>query len=90
MEDLVVYMGRKVPRKHFRAFIYGTDNQKKLVNSWSELQKHVQTGLWATQPFPEIEPEKAPAVVAEVAAVASVEEAKELVTGPEKETKKKK
>lgn len=44
--DFVVYEGRKVPRAHFRAFVYGTDNKQKLVNSYEEFEAAMATGIW--------------------------------------------
>jgi hypothetical protein len=41
-----IYLGRQVSKTNFRAFIYGHDGSKKLVNSWDEFEKHMQTGLW--------------------------------------------
>jgi hypothetical protein len=41
-----VYNGKIVDRHKFRAFIYNSDGQKKLVESWDEYEKHMQTGLW--------------------------------------------
>lgn len=40
------YLGRIVSKEHFRAFIYGADGQKKLVESWDSFEAHMQTGLW--------------------------------------------
>ncbi len=42
----VLYDGRVVPEKGFRAFIYSANNQKKLVNSWQEYQAHILSGCW--------------------------------------------
>lgn len=40
------YLGRIVPKEHFRAFIYGPNQQKRLVNSWDEFEAHMASGLW--------------------------------------------
>ncbi len=40
------YLGRIIDKKHFRAFIYATDGNKKLVESWTEFEKHISTGVW--------------------------------------------
>ena len=46
----VNYLGKVVLKDHFRAFIYGSDGTKKLVNSWDVFEKCMQSGLWfATQ-----------------------------------------
>ena len=44
--ESILYQGRLVPKAGFRAFIFGFDNQKKLVNSWIEYEDHISTGLW--------------------------------------------
>lgn len=44
--DCVVYEGRNVPRAHFRAFVYGTENKKKLVGSYQEFEDAMATGIW--------------------------------------------
>jgi len=46
MAGMVEYMGRMVPIAGFRAFVYGMDGKKKLVDSWKEFEAHVSTGLW--------------------------------------------
>lgn len=40
------YLGRKINTRHFRAFIYATNGNKKLMNSWDEFERHMATGLW--------------------------------------------
>lgn len=44
--DCVLYQGRMVPREHFRVFVYGANNQKRLASSWEEYEELVKTGLW--------------------------------------------
>lgn len=44
--EIVQYDGRAVPKEGFRVFIYGFDNQTKLVESWEEYQKCISSGLW--------------------------------------------
>lgn len=39
-------MGRMVPVENFRAFVYGIDGKKKLIDSWKEFESHMSTGLW--------------------------------------------
>lgn len=55
-----IYLGRRVNKEHFRAFIYASDGTKKLVHSWDEFQKHMETGIWFAhkKDIPKIEPEK--------------------------------
>ena len=43
-----IYNGRLIDKKHFRAFIYSPDGQKRLVESWEEFEANVQTGCWFT------------------------------------------
>lgn len=45
-DEMVKYDDRYVPKQGFRAYIYGYDNQKLLVNSWEEYQKEISSGLW--------------------------------------------
>lgn len=41
-----VYLGRIVEKKNFRAFVYGSNEQKKVVNSWDEFEAAMQSGIW--------------------------------------------
>ena len=40
------YLGKIVNKTHFRTFIYAPDGSKKLVESWEEYERHIETGLW--------------------------------------------
>lgn len=42
----VIYLGRLIPKKGFRAFIYGFEGVEKLVESWEEYEKNIATGSW--------------------------------------------
>lgn len=42
----VKYLGRSVAMEGFRAFVYGPNGQKKLVNNWSEFEIAMGSGLW--------------------------------------------
>ncbi len=42
----VIYNGRRILKNHFRAYVYGQNEAKKLVNSWDEFEAHMATGLW--------------------------------------------
>lgn len=45
-----IYLGQIVDKKYFRTFVYNMDGCKKLVESWDEYERHMETGLWfATQ-----------------------------------------
>lgn len=46
--ETVMYDGRVVPKEGFRVFIYGFDNQTKLVESWEEYKNHISSGVWFT------------------------------------------
>jgi len=41
-----LYLGKIVSKQNFRAFIYGPNESKKLVNSWDEYEAHMSSGLW--------------------------------------------
>ena len=40
------YLGKIVSKDNFRVFIYAPDGSQKLVESWSDYENHMQTGLW--------------------------------------------
>ncbi len=44
--ESVLYCGRIVPIEGFRTFVYGHNGTKKLVNSWTEFQEHIGSGVW--------------------------------------------
>ncbi len=41
-----IYLGNVVEKKNFRAFIYGPNGQRRLVESWEEFEANMQTGVW--------------------------------------------
>lgn len=41
-----IYLGQIVDKKHFRTFVYSMDGAKKLVESWDEYERHMESGLW--------------------------------------------
>lgn len=41
-----VYRGRLVEKDTFRVFIYNTNLEKKLIESWDVFVAHMETGLW--------------------------------------------
>lgn len=41
-----VYLGRIVSKENFRTFVYATDGSKKLVESWAEYERHMESGVW--------------------------------------------
>jgi hypothetical protein len=55
MSDFVEYMGKMVPKNHFRVYVYNKDLDKKLCNNYSEYLVLRDTGVW----FDSIEDAKA-------------------------------
>ena len=47
-EPQMMYLGRWVNRKGFRAFVYG-DQGKKLANSAEEFESLIASGLWLAE-----------------------------------------
>ena len=41
-----VYLGRIVEKEHFRTFVYAPDGKQKLVESWDEFERCMESGLW--------------------------------------------
>lgn len=41
-----IYLGRIVEKKNFRAFIYGANGERRLVESWEEFEANMQSGIW--------------------------------------------
>jgi hypothetical protein len=41
-----IYLGRIVEKKHFRAFVHGSNGEKKLVESWEAFEAAMQSGIW--------------------------------------------
>lgn len=46
----VNYLGRVVPVEGFRAFVYGADGTRKVVNSWTVFEEHIALGTWFATP----------------------------------------
>jgi hypothetical protein len=46
--EAVLYNGSMVSKAHFRTYVYGADNQRKLVGSWDEYERAMASGLWFT------------------------------------------
>lgn len=42
----VLYLGRMIPKKGFRAYVYSVDGKSLLVNSWPEFEKQIASGVW--------------------------------------------
>lgn len=41
-----IYLGQIVDKQFFRTFVYSMDGSKKLVESWDEYERHMESGLW--------------------------------------------
>jgi hypothetical protein len=41
-----IYNGKIVSKNHFRTFIYSPEGSQKLVESWDEYEKCMESGLW--------------------------------------------
>ena len=48
IEPQVMYLGRWVKRNHFRVVVY-SETAQKLVNSYDEYLKAIESGLWFSQ-----------------------------------------
>ncbi|WP_325560076.1 hypothetical protein [Pedobacter sp.] len=46
--EYVEYVGRQVPKKDFRVFVYGEDDKRRLCNSYEEYEKAVKSREWFT------------------------------------------
>ena len=42
----VKFLGRYIPKEHFRAFVYNKNNEQKLVDSWDEFEEAMSEGIW--------------------------------------------
>lgn len=40
------YLGRLVPKKGFRAFVYDMDGNQKISESWGDFLNHTGSGVW--------------------------------------------
>lgn len=53
----VVYLGRSIAKEGFRAFVYGSNGRRKLVNSWDEFEICMASGIWFDSLEHIVEPE---------------------------------
>jgi hypothetical protein len=44
--ELVPYLGRSVPRRGFRAYIYHTDGREKIAESYDEFELFTHSDEW--------------------------------------------
>lgn len=49
-EEMVSYLGRSVPRRGFRAFIYAADGRQKIAESYDEFDLFTQSEQWFSSP----------------------------------------
>ena len=59
--EYIDYLGRKVLKEGFRAFIYGF-GIRKIANSWDEFEKHMATGLWFATEDEAVKPKDKPVI----------------------------
>ncbi len=45
-EELVPYLGKSVPRRGFRAFIYARDGREKIAESYDEFDLFTHSDDW--------------------------------------------
>ena len=45
-EELVPYLGKQVPRRGFRAFIYASDGRQKIAESYDEFDLFTHSDEW--------------------------------------------
>lgn len=46
MTDFVTFLGRKVEKSSFRAFVFARNGDKKLARTWDEFLALTATGEW--------------------------------------------
>lgn len=49
--ETAVYLGRIVDKKHFRAYVYSSIGDTRLVESWDDFESLMKTGLWFASPY---------------------------------------
>jgi hypothetical protein len=45
-----IYLGKIVDKKYFRTFVYNSNGEHKLVESWDEFESSMQSGIWFATP----------------------------------------
>ncbi len=45
-EEMVMYLGRSIPKEGFRAFIYSSDGQQKIAENWEEFEIFTSSDNW--------------------------------------------
>jgi hypothetical protein len=56
-DETVLYMGRKVPKHGFRAFLFSKDGKRMIAESYEEFEARIQTGYWFDKAHEEQNPE---------------------------------
>lgn len=46
VKETVTYLGRKVEKQGFRAYVYSSDGNKRLVNSWDDFEALIHSDTW--------------------------------------------
>ena len=59
-DDFVIYNGQQVFKKHFRAFLYHPNGQRRVANSWQDFSDSIASGVWFDDisKIPKVEEEK--------------------------------
>jgi hypothetical protein len=57
-EELVLYLGKKVPRRGFRAYIYARDGRERIAESYDEFDLFTHTEEWFATKEEAITPKK--------------------------------
>lgn len=59
--DSVIYNGKITLKEHFRVFVYGENESKKLCNNYEEYEMAIKSGQWSDNlPIVEISTNKKP------------------------------
>lgn len=45
-EKPAIYLGKVVSKSHFRVFVYSQSHNEKLVESWVDYEKAINSGEW--------------------------------------------
>lgn len=59
-DELVPYLGKKVPRRGFRAFIYARDGREKIAESYDEFDLFTHSNDWFATKEEALVPKRTP------------------------------
>lgn len=45
-DEFVIYNGQQVLKKHFRAFLYHPNGQRRVANDWQDFSDSIASGVW--------------------------------------------